>query len=455
MIEFKRDIYEDILKWKNDAFSKKVLFVKGARQIGKTHVINNFVDNHFKDSIRINLMTEDKEDLRIISEQIQQERIEGTLDRRKVNSNHELFRRFSKNFVDSEDFVIVIDEIQEDYKIFNKIREFAREFKARFIVTGSYLGATILREEYNQSAGDTVSLFMTPMTFPEFITACGKSDLYNNLDLYGKSSKSDYDEISKYYNDYLIVGGYPESVDRYLTLGKVSGDYYNELVNTIFEESRKYFNLQSIGGNLVDYSALEACVFGVTKLLLKDKKGINKGDYVSELKRIGNEHTLKLTEKNWTQAIAWLQRAGLIDGCCKVVDFKFDEKLFNQRYYFNDVGLSNYLFNKYNEKKGNESEIMELVNKTFVFNEIRRTSIPNFALYNQSELDFVYYHKTTKLIYGIEVKSGKNKGATIEAALHDKKIDKALYCKGNTYGGIDGDRITIPIYLFPRFNFEK
>lgn len=80
----------------------KVLFIEGARQIGKTHVINNFVDKNFKDSIRINLMTEDKDDLNKIINQISDERINGKLDRNKVNSNHELFKRFSANFKDEE-----------------------------------------------------------------------------------------------------------------------------------------------------------------------------------------------------------------------------------------------------------------------------------------------------------------------------------------------------------------
>ena len=34
------------------------------------------------------------------------------------------------------------------------------------------------------------------------------------------------------------------------------------------------------------------------------------------------------------------------------------------------------------------------------------------------------------------------------------KIDKILYLKGDTYGGVDGNKITIPIYLFERFNFK-
>ena len=33
-------------------------------------------------------------------------------------------------------------------------------------------------------------------------------------------------------------------------------------------------------------------------------------------------------------------------------------------------------------------------------------------------------------------------------------IDRALYCKENTYGGIDGKKITIPIYLFSKFEFN-
>ncbi len=453
MIEFERDIYKKMDEWLHGYNKNKVLFIEGARQIGKTHVINNFVDKNFKDSIRINLMTEDKEDLIRINNQIMDERVSGKLDRNKVNSNHELFKRFSNNFKDEEDFVIVIDEVQEDYNIFNRIRQFAREFKAKFIVTGSYLGLTIMRDEFKQSAGDTVTIEMNPMTFEEFIKACGKYELYKSLDLYGKSKKAEYDEIRKYFDDYLKVGGYPESVERYLLTGEVDNSYYKELLITILNESQKYFNVDSIQGTLVDYNSLESCIYGITRLLLKEKKGLDNGNYIAELKKIMKDKNMKVTEVNCNLAMAWIDRAGLINDCCKVVDFNFDKKTFNQRFYFNDVGLSNYLFEVYNENKNNKSEIIGLINETFIFNQLRKVSKPNFGIYNKSELDFVYFDKRTSLLYGIEVKSGKNAGATITKALQDKKIDKALYCKGDTYGGIDGDKITIPIYLFARFSF--
>ena len=454
MIEFDRDIYKKILEWKNGYNKNKVLFIEGSRQIGKTHVIDNFVKNNFKKIIKINLMTDDNDVLRLIDEQIMNERLSGKLNREEVNFNHELFKRFSPSFEDCDDLVIVIDEIQEDYKMFNRIRQFAREFKAKFIVTGSYLGLTIMREEFKQSAGDTVIIQMNPMNFSEFIKACGKYELYESLDLYGSSNKEDYDEIQKYFNDYLKVGGYPESVERYILSGNADTSYYEELIETILTESQKYFNLDSIQGTLVDYNSLESCIYGITRLLLKEKKGLEKGNYIAELRKIMKDKNMKITEANCNLAMDWIDRAGLINDCCKVVDFKFDEKTFNQRFYFNDVGLTNYLFDIYNENKSNKSEINGLVNETFVFNELRKIRKPNFGMYKKGELDFVYFDKETSLLYGIEVKAGKNSGGTITNALEDGKIDRALYCKGNTYGGIDGKKITIPIYLFPRFKFE-
>ena len=48
MIEFDRDIYKNMEEWKNGYNKNKVLFIEGSRQIGKTHVINNFVNSNFK-----------------------------------------------------------------------------------------------------------------------------------------------------------------------------------------------------------------------------------------------------------------------------------------------------------------------------------------------------------------------------------------------------------------------
>ena len=50
----KRKVYDDLLNWKNDGI-RKPLMVFGARQVGKTYIINEFCTNEFKNYIYINL----------------------------------------------------------------------------------------------------------------------------------------------------------------------------------------------------------------------------------------------------------------------------------------------------------------------------------------------------------------------------------------------------------------
>ena len=45
-IMLRRKIYSELLKWKNEPF-KEVLVVKGARQVGKSFIIEQFIKENF------------------------------------------------------------------------------------------------------------------------------------------------------------------------------------------------------------------------------------------------------------------------------------------------------------------------------------------------------------------------------------------------------------------------
>ena len=60
--------------------------------------------------------------------------------KRYQNPIYELIKRYQSDFKDSEDTIVIIDEIQESADIYNRIREFTRTLKCDFIITGSYLG---------------------------------------------------------------------------------------------------------------------------------------------------------------------------------------------------------------------------------------------------------------------------------------------------------------------------
>ena len=51
----KRKIYNELLNWKNTNIQKPLMVI-GARQIGKTYIINEFCKNEFKDYVYINLL---------------------------------------------------------------------------------------------------------------------------------------------------------------------------------------------------------------------------------------------------------------------------------------------------------------------------------------------------------------------------------------------------------------
>ena len=51
----KRKIYKDLVDWK-DRGMKKALMVIGARQVGKTYIIEEFCKNEFENYVPINLL---------------------------------------------------------------------------------------------------------------------------------------------------------------------------------------------------------------------------------------------------------------------------------------------------------------------------------------------------------------------------------------------------------------
>ena len=53
-MDIKRHVYQRLLKWKNDN-CHTTLEVNGARQVGKTYIINKFANENFSHKVYINL----------------------------------------------------------------------------------------------------------------------------------------------------------------------------------------------------------------------------------------------------------------------------------------------------------------------------------------------------------------------------------------------------------------
>lgn len=448
-IDIKRDAYKNLIEWKNN-HTNKVLLVEGARQVGKTYLVKKFAEENYKCVIYINLLEETGEDLLTIYDQIKEERLSGKLDRENTNSLKEMFNRFSKKFRDNEECIIIIDEIQESYKIYNMIRQFAREFNTHFIMTGSYLGRVVMQKEFWSPMGDVDFLEIKPLSFVEFIQALNLNKVYESLDLYGKSDKNDYELIYDKYKDYSEVGGYPEIVCEYLKNEKKNiNELFEKLIRVFCEESSRYFD-----GDILTTRMFEDCINAIIQVLSNSKKGLKESSYTEELQQIiTKQYSSNITKENCNRVLQWFYTSKFVKDCDKLVDFDFTNIKKRQRYFLADIGMANYVMKRANILS---SESNGLLNETFIYNSLldKIPTTPMFAVYGDGELDFVYRDRDSGYVYGIEVKSGKNSGKTITKSLVNGKINFAIYLKGLTEGGSASRIYTIPIFLFPKFNFK-
>ena len=114
----KRKIYNELLNWKNTNIQKPLMVI-GARQIGKTYIINEFCKNEFKDYVYINLL-EQTEIIKIFEEKI---------------STRDKFKRmeiYLDKDIDLENTIIFFDEIQECEELIGALKYF-NEAEACFL----------------------------------------------------------------------------------------------------------------------------------------------------------------------------------------------------------------------------------------------------------------------------------------------------------------------------------
>lgn len=449
-MELKRDIYKRLLEWKRKN-THKVLELEGARQVGKTFILEKFAKENYKVQIYINMVQTSGQEFLACLEQATAWQ-PGM--KRKERPIHEALSLFHGEFEDNKDTIVVIDEIQESSKVYSMIRQFAREFECDFIVTGSYLGKT-REKDFFLSAGDVDSLTMTSLTFVEFLEAAGKRELYETIDLYGASNHAQYDELKRWFDVYLHIGGYPEVVKAYLETGNLEqcANIAESLIRIFVKESGRYFE------SPLETAMFEKVFSSIATMMLKEKKGTK--DLITDLTSIiFKEESGRIAKKTVNYAISWLYLSHQLGYCSKSVNCDNLNIVKNCRYYFMDLGIANYFL----ALTGSMQETIDgCLCENFVYlmllERIRRREIagqvPWFGTDEESsdDLDFYVRSRLDHKNYGLEVKRG-NEIAVTASKLLDKGHLDFVYSLKNTYGGINGNKRAVPLYLAERISFD-
>lgn len=444
---FDRDIQSDLSDWKDSA-AHKVLQLEGTRQVGKTTELLKFAYKNYEYVIYVNIANDKYNFLKVL----------GT-PRMVHEMEYYCQRALLPQFVNDKNTVLIIDEIQNDPKVYNSIRDLYAEFKCDIIVTGSYLGRILGNKEFFLPAGTIHHVKMFTLSFREFCRIYQKEELLADIDLYGGSAEGEYEELDRLYLLYRQIGGYPEVIKSFIQTSDIGKCYevIEDLLRIFKEESRNYF-----------HSKREVEIFDhVYREALEEMCNEKKGTGSSMIKTITNlakQNTDLMVNKNEVaNAIIWLIYAGIIGMCDLAVDGSLNHTASGRRIYFSDCGLAAYLASRSTLDK---TALTGLETETFVYNELHRLyEVPYskrlvkgdnvcFSIYEKYELDFMLM-SNDRTIYGIEVKTAGGDPVSLKVFISRQFVDKGVLAK-QTHGGRGRDFDTIPIYTVGcRFPYDE
>lgn len=195
------------MAWKQ-APERKPLLLQGARQVGKTWLLNEFGREEFAQSVLLDF-AEDKALRGLFSPNLKPRRILTDLS---VYLNRD---------ITLTDTLLIFDEIQLCPEALTSLKYFCEECPTAWIcASGSLLGLGL--SEQNFPVGKVQREWLRPMAFFEFLDALGESALKDALSDTAAStagiSPAIHSKTFGLFKEYMITGGMPEVVQRYASL---------------------------------------------------------------------------------------------------------------------------------------------------------------------------------------------------------------------------------------------
>ena len=216
--------------FENSAPFKNVLLVEGARQVGKSSLVEHSLDKVSKKATRLNL----ERDTRMCS----------LIDDCGDFSDFVQLLRDRLGFRPDAGEILFIDEAQESRRLGGFVRFMKEEWShASVVLSGSTLGR-LFREETRYPVGRVSRILLAPFSFSEFLDATGEGHLAevvrkDALDI----SPQRHQRFLELYNSYLKTGGLPAVVmgrgdqqDFSEDLAQILSDYERDFIR-IFGEN--------------------------------------------------------------------------------------------------------------------------------------------------------------------------------------------------------------------------
>ena len=227
----KRKIYEKLVEWKNVNQGRSAILLNGARRVGKSYIVEEFAKENYRSHLTIDF-SKAKDDSRVTD-----------TFRTYLSQPDEFFKRLSTIFnvrFHERETLFVFDEVQMFPRAREAIKTLVADGRYDYVETGSLVsiknnvkGILIPSEE--------LDVDMQPMDFEEFLWAKGNETLmgmirecFEQRKPMGPAHRTAMDAL----REYMIVGGMPQAVLRYVE----TGDF-----KSVDREKRKILSLYRKG----------------------------------------------------------------------------------------------------------------------------------------------------------------------------------------------------------------
>ncbi len=423
-----RQVYRQLIEWKKSE-NRKPLLLQGARQVGKTWIVNHFGKNEYKDYVRINF--EEDPELKTL--------FQAKLDPNQIIENLSLYLSKKISHIDT---LIFFDEIQISPEAISSLKYFYEKApEYHIIAAGSLLGVS-LGKTTSFPVGKVNFMTIYPLSFSEYLYAIDETLIADKVKQDGglvALPEILHTKLEEHFKMYLFLGGMPEVVQDYINQKDIVSvrKIQHEILKSYLMDFSKYTQPK-------DAIKLVEVWKSIPFQLAKENNKFKFGDVKHKSRAIHYEETIE-----------WLRSAGLIEVVCQLRDIKLpiggyaDHSKF--KIYLLDTGLLGAML-------GLTSDI--IIQPDALFREYNGALIENYVccelkrlfeqdLYywtseREAEVDFIIQYKNE--IMPIEVKSGTNRNTKGLRIFEERYKPKQLIRISPRNLIVSGNFTNIPLY---------
>lgn len=424
----------DLEKWLKSP-RRKPLVIWGARQVGKTYLVEElFAKRYFKDYIYIDLK-KDSQARSFFS----------------TTSNADDYltyieARYGKK--PSSEILLIFDEVQQCHQVLSALKYFCQDHRELpVIATGSLVRLSIKQQETKHSSdeflfpvGKIDSMTVYPVSFEEYLMNVNPVILKMIQESYSSKTalKEPYFEMAMdLLHEYLTIGGLPEALD-------------------IFIQEKSYVDATKILKEVYKNYLGDMDTYNVSKETILKTRNVYKNIF-SQLNKENKNFKVSLVEagksnRDYFNAYEWLELAHVIYRCRNIkghVNFPLMEEysgLF--RLYLADEGIFTFQ-SQVNQAdffvKDRRNTLSGVFYENYIACEFAAKEIPLFYWTGKQTHEFEFIVYSGGKLYPVDSKKEKGSLGSLEEFRQINGPCTAIKISSNNFGyNKEKDILTIP-----------